>query len=142
MSSYQGPEPALFTVNVPALDGGKRHRVGVLQTQGDKEDKMFKSKGGDVHQRPNTTPHIPDPVQETTNHGTTQPTATDPLSKAARRATEPATCTPNHRHDMGQAASRDGGSQADGGEGMREKAMNGPNFIGRSLLFFLKRTER
>lgn len=33
MSSYQSPEPALFTVDVPALDGGKRHRVGVLKAE-------------------------------------------------------------------------------------------------------------
>lgn len=33
MSSYQSPEPALFTVDVPALDGGKRHCVGVLKAE-------------------------------------------------------------------------------------------------------------
>lgn len=32
--SYQSPEPAFFTMDVPALDGGKWHRVGVLETEG------------------------------------------------------------------------------------------------------------
>lgn len=45
VSAYQSPEPTLFTVNVPALDGGERHRVGVLQTDGDKEKEIFKPKG-------------------------------------------------------------------------------------------------
>lgn len=48
VSSYQSPEPALFTVNVPALDGGKRHRVGVLQTER-KPRKDFNQTGRDLY---------------------------------------------------------------------------------------------
>lgn len=31
--TYQSPEPAFFTMDMPALDGGERHRVGVLKTE-------------------------------------------------------------------------------------------------------------
>lgn len=46
VKAYQSPEPALFTVDVPALDGGQRHRVGVLQRDGEKGKSTFESKGG------------------------------------------------------------------------------------------------
>lgn len=92
-------------------------------------------KGRDVPKRANTTLHIPDPGHETTtNHGTTQPTATEPLSKAAWGATEPATCTQTTDTMWGrQQAETVGVRQRE--ERMREEAMNGPNFIGCSLLF-------
>lgn len=45
--AYQSPEPALFTVDVPALDGGQRHRVGVLRRDGDKEENIFESQGAE-----------------------------------------------------------------------------------------------
>ena len=40
--AYQGPEPAFFTMDVPALDGGEWHRVGVLDTerQGKRQNEM------------------------------------------------------------------------------------------------------
>ena len=38
--AYQSPEPAFFTMDVPALDGGERHRVGVLQTQRERETEI------------------------------------------------------------------------------------------------------
>lgn len=83
---YQSPEPAFFTMDVPALDGGQRHRVGVLET--DKGGEEIKKKTKSHSQKSLTT------MSKTTmhaltdgfiplDHGTTQPTATAPLSKAA-----------------------------------------------------------
>lgn len=70
----------------------------------------------------------------------TQPTATEPLSKAAWGATEPATCTHTHTDTISgrQRAETEGSRQRE--ERMREKAVNEPNRMG--ALFFSSRKEQ
>lgn len=139
--SYQSPEPAFFTMDVPTLDGGKRHRVGVLETEG------REGRGRNLIQRTHmcqfmtskTTRYIPDQQYQTTNHGMTQPTATEPLSKAAWGASEPATCTHTRtRYRAGNEQRRRGSRQRE--DRMREKAVNEPNRMG--ALFFSSRKEQ
>lgn len=79
------------------------------------------------------TRYTPDRQSQTTDHGTTQPTATEPLSKAAWGATEPATCTHTRTpYRASKRAETEGSRQRE--ERMREKAVNEPRRMG--ALFF------
>lgn len=71
------------------------------------------------------TRYTPDRQSQTTDHGTTQPTATEPLSKAAWGATEPATCT--HTRTPYRASKRQRRREAGRGRRMREKAGMSPD---------------
>lgn len=87
-------------MDVPALDGGERHRVRVL-TKREREKKKHDTTS-DKHIINNCT--FPDQQQHrTTDHRTTQPAATEPLSKAACGGVgwcnELATCRSHTRTD-------------------------------------------
>ena len=42
--SHQSPKPAFLTVNVPALDGGERHCVGILSRERRQEREVKENK--------------------------------------------------------------------------------------------------